>query len=63
MRQKARREFLHMRLSDDEAATLNKLADLYEVNRSTFIRLMIGYINEERPKIIIVPRRNGDSNK
>ena len=44
-------EFIHVRVSTEEQKTVEQLAEYYGVNRSEFFRLMIAWINENRPTV------------
>ena len=50
-----RNKWLQVRVSEEERQIIDELAADYGMDASTFIRSMIVYVDEVRPRLMIVP--------
>lgn len=50
-----RNKWLQVRVSEEEREIIDDLAADYGMDASTFIRSMVAYVDEVRPRLMIVP--------
>jgi predicted DNA binding CopG/RHH family protein len=55
--ERQRTKWLQIRVSKDELENVKRLADVYGLDVSDFIRYAIRWIDDERPEMSIAPRK------